>query len=97
MSKEELELHKCGDGAINANGKVFGYTIGKDYTYEPNTEIGIILAKEDIDRNRKTPLTDKQWETCVGLINRGKIDLGCVYDVLEEYCQSIVEEYCETE
>tara|TARA_R110000824_G_scaffold320307_1_gene507281 strand:- start:852 stop:1247 length:396 start_codon:yes stop_codon:yes gene_type:complete len=67
-----------------------------DYTYEPNTEIGIVLAKEDIDKNRKTPLTDKQWKKCVGLINRGKIDLGCVYDVLEEYCQSIVEEYCET-
>ena len=61
-----------------------------DYTYEPNSEIGIILCKEDIDPDND--LTDDQWRECVSRINRGKFELDYIIEDVQDSCEAIVTE-----
>lgn len=61
-----------------------------DYFCSPNTEIGFVLSKEDIDPDNE--LTDAQWKECVGRFNGGKVDIGSLIEEVQDTCEVIVEE-----
>lgn len=61
-----------------------------DYSFAPNSEIGIILCKEDIDPDNE--LTENQWRECVSRINRGKFELDYIIEVVQDSCEAIVTE-----
>tara|TARA_R100001463_G_scaffold111617_1_gene166494 strand:+ start:7180 stop:7566 length:387 start_codon:yes stop_codon:yes gene_type:complete len=60
------------------------------YTFRPQTEIGIILSKEDIDPESK--MDNQQWQRCVERINSFKVDMQSIIDPLQEICDTIINE-----
>ena len=61
-----------------------------DYSFAPNSEIGIILSKEDVDPDNE--LTENQWRECVSRINRGKFELDYIIEDVQDSCEAIVTE-----
>jgi len=61
-----------------------------DYSFAPNSEIGIVLSKEDIDPDNE--LTENQWRECVSRINRGKFELDYIIEDVQDSCEAIVTE-----
>ena len=61
-----------------------------DYSFAPNSEIRIILSKEDVDPDNE--LTENQWRECVSRINRGKFELDYIIEDVQDSCEAIVTE-----